>query len=198
MTTKVRVAATVLAVAATAGVAATALLASSGGDPVAPRVPAPDRPAVQQVRDSRLVLLSGKDDHGALATSVVTLTQDVDGGPSAGAVRDGTLARVTAARGEWLHVTTVEGPHRSGWVNDFFLRGVLHLGGPPPQCRSRVAGRLLAAGEQVEVLELRSATARVRTLSRPRTEGLVPRRYLAELPPRDARCRTAKEPGHQH
>lgn len=176
--------------AAVAAVGAAAVLAAAFA-------PGTDTPAPEPATE-RLVLVSGKDDHGLVAEPLVTLTRRIGAGPVTGSVPDGTLAEVTGTRGEWLHVTTAEGPTRTGWVNDYYLRGTVHIGGPPPHCRSRAAGRLLPAGEQAMVLDLRGSSARVRTVREPHTEGWVPRKHLAELPPLGHHCATERDAGHSH
>lgn len=171
------VAALALAAAGTGGVVATA-----GG---------PDRPgggAGTDVADGpggtdrRLVLVSGRDDHGLLATARVPLKEGPGGGRPVAQVKDGTLARVVSTQGTWLEVRTVEGRRVQGWVDDFYLRGRVHLVGTPPSCRVRVGGHRLAAGEQAIVLDVRGRQARVRVARTGRT-GWVPRSAVQELAP---------------
>lgn len=139
---------------------AAALLAGCGGG---------DEPARQ------VLLLSGRDDHGLLVQKRVALLHAPDGaaaadGHSAHEVREGTLVRVVETRGEWIRVATLEGPQVEGWVNDFYLRGTLHVcGGPVPR------------GAQAELLSVGDRGVRVRTLLDER-EAVVPRAALSELP----------------
>ncbi|HEX6499411.1 MAG TPA: SH3 domain-containing protein [Micromonosporaceae bacterium] len=129
-----------------------------------------------------LVLVSGRDDHGLLATPQVVLRDRPGDGAPVGRVPDGTLARVVATRGTWLEVRTAEGPSVDGWVDDFYLRGVVHLVGPAPTCAVTLDGRSLPAGEQAVVLDLRGGRARVRVARTGRT-GWVDRASVQELAP---------------
>ncbi len=122
--------------------------------------------------EREILLVSGRDDHGLLAQRVVPLTRepDMEGGPSDPTVADGTLVRVVATRGEWARVKTLEGPRAEGWVNDYYLRGTVHVCAPT-----------LPRSTQAEILALDFGRARVRTLTDPRVV-VVPRDSLSELP----------------
>lgn len=124
-----------------------------------------------EASEREILLVSGRDDHGLLAQRVVPLTRepDTEGGASA-TVADGTLVRVVATRGEWARVKTLEGPRAEGWVNDFYLRGTVHVCTPT-----------LPRSTQAEILALDFGRARVRTLTDPRVV-VVPRESLSELP----------------
>jgi len=135
------------------------------------------------VTDGRLVLVSGRDDHGLLTRRTLPLRARPVDGPTVGRVANGTLARVVDGEGQWLEIETVEGPVRRGWIDDFFLRGVVHLVGPEPSCKPRIDGRRLDAGEQAVVLGLRNGAAKVQTVNDPQVMGWVPRRHVQELPP---------------
>lgn len=130
----------------------------------------------------RIVLVSGRDDHGLLATPEVTVLTEPNGAVPAGAVGDGTLAEVVATRGQWLEVRTVEGLRAQGWVDDFYLRGAVHLVGAPPSCGVRLGGRQRAAGEQATVERVVGGRVLVRTLG-DRSTGWVDRRAVRELAP---------------
>ncbi len=118
----------------------------------------------------RVVLVSGRDDHGLVASRQVLLRSRPDGGSVVGRLADGTLAEVHAVQGTQVQVSA-DGV--TGWVDDFSLRGELRLAGPPPGCRVRVGGVDLPAGTRVEVLSLDGATATVRLLDP--TPGVGPR-----------------------
>ena len=117
-----------------------------------------------------VLLVSGRDDHGLLAQRTVLLAHEPDGGGHAHEIPAGTLVRVRAIRGEWAHVETLEGPRADGWVNDYYLRGVLHACAPG-----------LPRSAQVELLAVHERRVRVRTV-RGGTEHTVPRTALSELP----------------
>jgi hypothetical protein len=148
-----------------------------GGSPESP----PERP---------IVLVSGRDDHGLLAQPRVGLSENPDGPPRAW-VRDGTLVVVVGSRGEWLRVRATEG-RAAGWVNDYYLRGTVHLVGPDPDCPvpawERPAWRqsgAFPASAQVELLEVRRTAGQrwvlVRSLENRRV-GWVPGAAVSELP----------------
>lgn len=117
-----------------------------------------------------LLLLSGRDDHGLVAEPLVALSHEPGGRGHAHAVRDGTLVRVVATRGEWAYVRTLEGARVDGWVNDYYLRGVVHACAPG-----------LPRSAQVELLAFQGERVRVRTVETPR-DAVVPRAALSEVP----------------
>ena len=119
-----------------------------------------------------ILLVSGRDDHGLVAQERVTLAAEPDAtaGPEDATVADGTLVRVVATRGEWTHVRSLEGPRAEGWVNDYYLRGVVH-----------VCARALPRSTQAELLSLGVRGVRVRTVQGARVV-IVPRRSISELP----------------
>lgn len=127
-----------------------------------------------------VVMVSGRDDHGLVASQNIVLRSAADGASVVGHLPDGTLAQVRAVRGTQVQVSA---SGVTGWVDDFFLRGELRLAGPPPDCRVLLAGRDLPAGTRVEVLSLYQETAKVRLLDPPRTVGTVPAFDIAELAP---------------
>lgn len=138
--------------------------------------------------DGRLVLVSGRDDHGLVATTRVPVYAGPGSRRRVGSVPDGTLARVSRIRGSWLHVATAEGPPVQGWVDDFFLRGVVHLVGAAPTCRATVDGRRVTAGLQVVVRGLRGREVLVQSASAPRLRGWADRDAVQELGPQGADC----------
>lgn len=119
----------------------------------------------------RIVLVSGRDDHGLLVQKTVGLSRIARGEPTS-RVPDGTLVRVEATHGEWLQVRTLERTSARGWINDFYLRGTAHV-------TRRIAP--FPRNAQVEIVDLRDNRVRVRSLDG-RWIGWVPRRFLAELP----------------
>lgn len=136
----------------------------------------------------RLVLVSGRDDHGMVVADQVPLYDEPEGERKVGSVHDGTLAEVLTVDGQWLQVRTVEGPAAIGWVADFFLRGQSRLVGPAPSCRTEVHGEPREGGTLVVVRELRQGRVWVETLSPPVAKGWAPRADLQELPPQGASC----------
>jgi hypothetical protein len=139
--------------------AAAVLLAGCGGG---------EKPARQ------ILLVSGRDDHGLLVQDRVELSHDpgVVASHEHGThdVPDGALVRVLETRGEWIRVATLEGPRREGWLNDYYLRGTVHVcGGPVPR------------GAQAELLSVSKDGVRIRTLVGAH-EASVPRGALSELP----------------
>lgn len=150
--------------------------------------------------DGRLVLVSGRDDHGLLAQQTLPVYAAPGSRDRVGRIKEGTLAHVREIDGTWLHLVTAEGEAVQGWIDDFHLRGTLHLVGPPPSCRASLAGRPVAAGLQVVVAEVRGARVLVSSATDPGVRGWVQRTAVQELPPRGADCdgEPASGNGHSH
>ena len=170
----------------TGGVAVTAASAGTGdavrADAVRADATPPRAVAAAVSPTAPLVLISGRDDHGELASPRVVLFAAPGGRTPVGEARDGTLARVVGLEGTWLHVRTQEGQRVEGWVDDFHLRRELHLVGAGPTCRATLGGHLLPAGEQAVVLEVRDGRARVQVV-RGSATGWVLRAAVQELAP---------------
>ncbi len=166
------------------------LLAATGCG-AAHSAPADARP------DGRLVLVSGRDDHGLVAEERVPVYDGPRSTHRAGTVADGTLAHVTRVEGSWLQVVTAEGPAVRGWVDDFFLRGTVHLVGAAPSCRATVDGRPVPAGLQVVVRRLRGTRVLVTWLTDPARRGWARRSDVQELGPQPPGC-GADPPGSVH
>ena len=141
--------------------AALACAGCGGGEAAKPE---PERP---------ILLVSGRDDHGLLVEKTVGVSAE-PGGRADKHLRDGTLVRVVALHGEWLRVRALEGSARTGWLNDYYLRGTVHL-----DCSSP-----LGPSAQVELLDVDLARVRVRSLRDGRV-AWVQRKAVSELP---ARC----------
>jgi SH3-like domain-containing protein len=122
--------------------------------------------------ERELLLVSGRDDHGLLAQERVTLTREpgAEAGSQDATVADGTLVRVVATRGEWARVRSLEGPRAEGWVNDYHLRGTVHVCAPE-----------LPRSAQAQILSLGVRGVQVRTIEGARV-ATVPRESLSELP----------------
>jgi hypothetical protein len=129
------------------------------------------------------VLVSGRDDHGLVELASVPLVAAPGSHQQVGSVPDGTLARLLDVRGTWLDVAPVRGVSAPGWVDDYRLRGVVHLVGAAPSCRVTVRGHRLPVAEQAEVLDVSGDRAWVRLVRHPDVSGPVPLRFVRELPP---------------
>lgn len=162
-----------------------------------PSDPAPVATVPQPSGDGRLVLVSGRDDHGMLAMERVPVYDVPEGDQVVASIRDGTLARVVEIDNQWLQVQTVEGARATGWVNDFYLRGEARLVGPPPSCSVRVRGLRRPGGTLVVVRRIEDVRTLVETVTRPRIRGWVPRSHLQELPPQGDTCGSA-HPDDRH
>lgn len=142
-----------------------------------------------------IVLVSGRDDHGALVAETVPLlaAPAAEGaGDEVGRVPDGTLVAVLGDDGgSWLEVATLDGGS-TGWVDDYHLRGTAHVVGDPPACPTPLHAAAdgpvlgeLRASEQVEVVDHHRVGGRdwagVRTVQG-RALGLVPMAWLQQLP----------------
>ena len=144
-------------------------------------LPAATRPATD-----RLVLVSGRDDHGLVELSTVPLTTRPEGGPVVGWVDDATLARPERVSGTQVEVTTLEDTPVTGWVDDFRLRGVL---------QARAGSR--CGGEQVVATRAEGT----RVLVHPVGGGhghWVARSSLAEVVSAATCAGGASETGHHH
>lgn len=145
----------------------------------------------QDTGDGRLVMVSGRDDHGLVSLDRVPLYDAPEGDREVGRVHDGTLVRVVERRGMAMRVATLEGKSVSGWIDDFYLRGQLRLVGPPPECRSRIGGSEVEGGTLVLVYDVRGGHVIVETLGRPgekSVHGRALRAHLQELPPQGQKC----------
>lgn len=149
--------------------------------------PAPVTVLPQQ-GDGRLVLVSGRDDHGMVAIYQIPLYKEPEASQVVANVVDGTLARVVEIEGQWLRVETVEGPDLTGWVNDFYLRGEARLVGPPPSCTVQVDGVRRDGGTLVVIHELRGERILVETVTPPIVQAWARRANLQELPPQGNSC----------
>lgn len=134
-----------------------------------------------------VLLLSGKDDHGIVAEERVALLDVPEGDPLV-LVPDGTLVEVLDQEDEWFEVRALEGERGEGWVNDFYLRGRVHLVGDPPGCDVALTGEpggaayaTVPASTQAEVLDFHDGWVGVLPLGEDRI-GLVPRVWVSELP----------------
>lgn len=165
---------------------ASTLATGCGGSPDSPSAAA--RTTAAQPQDDRLVLVSGRDDHGMVELRRVPTYDAPEGEHVVGVIRDGTLARVVDVDGQWLRVETVEGASITGWIDDFRLRGEARLVGPPPSCSVRVGRTRRDGGTLVVVRELRAGRILVETVTPPVVRAWASRADLQELPPQGKRC----------
>lgn len=148
--------------------------------------------------DGRLVLVSGRDDHGMLAQEQVEVYDAPASTKASGRIPDGTLARVVQADGQWMRIETAEGKPVSGWIDDFFLRGEAHLVGPAPECRPQVSNQVQEAGLVVVVHGVREDEVLVESAGETPVRGWTPREAVQELPPQGDDCGEDPEGGHEH
>jgi hypothetical protein len=149
--------------------------------------------------DGRLVLVSGRDDHGFEVAARVPVYDAPDSTHRVGTVADGTLAHVEEIDGSWLHVVSAEGrPVVDGWVDDFSLRGVVHLVGPSPSCRAQVDGRPVEAGLQVVVQQVQGNRVLVSGVADPAMRGWTTRDQVQELAPQQGTACAEDPPGGSH
>ena len=168
----------VLAAVMACGATACAATHGVAGEPPDGSSDGPSQALAQGTR--RVVMVSGRDDHGLVASPNIVLRSAPGGGDVVGRLPDGTLAQVREVHGNQVRVSA---SGVTGWVDDFALRGELRLAGPPPGCRVRLAGHDVGAGTRVEVLSLYEGTARVRLIDPPGTIGTVATSEIAELAP---------------
>lgn len=181
-----------------AAAAAAALLVGAAvvGGTHGPWAPAPVDAAATSV-EPRLVLVSGRDDHGMVVTDDVPLYDAPEGDREVAAVHDGTLVEVLDTDGQWLQVRSVEGTPAIGWVDDFFLRGEARLVGAAPSCSVRFGGAVRDGGTLVVVRELEAGRVLVETVTPPVARAWAWRSDLQELPPQGERCGDIP-PGDRH
>lgn len=153
--------------------------------------------------DRPILLVSGRDDHGALASETVEVFNRPEGTVIAD-VADDTLVRVTGTRGEWIEVETLESDVARGWINDFYLRGTAHVVGEDPACpvAAYADGETtdtleLLPSEQVELVDVHDhdgeAWVRVRSVTRDGVTAYLRRELLQELPGPPAQAGVACE-----
>jgi hypothetical protein len=153
--------------------------------------------------DGRLALLSGRDDHGLVQLDEVPLYDVANGSHVVGTVHDGTLVRVVERDHMAMHVSTVEGPSTSGWVDDFYLRGEVRLVGAPPDCSVAIGDHRAEGGRLVLVYAVKDSRVLVQTVPTteptppPELRGWVERDEVQELPPQGRKC-GAYPPGSKH
>lgn len=155
-------------------------------------------PPEGRATDGRLVMVSGRDDHGLLATAQVAVHGAVEGRRT-GVIPDATLVSVLDREGQWLRVQTVEGEAVVGWVDDFRLRGELRLVGPAPTCEAGMAGELVEGGTLVTAWRVDGDRVLVETVAGDRRRGWAARSDIQELPPQGRGC--GEDPpgsGHRH
>ena len=133
-------------------------------------------------------MVSGRDDHGLLASEKLALYDAPGSGHVVAEVRDATLLRVTETDGTWQHVVTAEGSRVAGWIDDFYLRGELRLVGKPPTCRSRIDGEPVDGGTLVTVWRIEGRRIQVREVGDDQRGGWARRADLQELPPQGTDC----------
>lgn len=98
-------------------------------------------------------LVSGRDDHGVAVATSRELHASPDGDVS-DTISVGTLVAITDEQTPWLYVATVEGPALEGWIDDFVLRGTVHVVLPDtPACPPTVANMVLEPSAQVRIVD---------------------------------------------
>lgn len=146
-----------------------------------------------------VVLVSGRDDHGLVELPDVPLSTTAEGGTVAGTVPDGTPAAVLDVRGTWLRVRAAG---VTGWVDDYRLRGTVHLVGPPPGCAVTLEGVRVEPGAQAGLVAVAGDSVRVRLLDGTGRAGVVPAGQVRETAPsaQEPCGATAPAPadGHHH
>lgn len=147
--------------------------------------------------EPRLVLVSGRDDHGMVVADQVPLYDAPQGTRKVAVVPDGTLVEVLETDGQWLEVRAVEGQDATGWVDDFFLRGEARLVGAPPSCAVRLGGDVRDGGTLVVVRRFEAGRVLVETVTPPAVRAWARRADLQELPPQGRRCGDVP-PGDRH
>lgn len=160
------------------GVAAVLALVTAFGWPEA---------ATSTAEKKLIVLVSGRDDHGLEVADELPL-HDRPGGSQIRTVPADTLAVVTEKQGTWLRISTLDGsPPTQGWIDEFLVRGQLHLVHPQaPGCAVATAEGELPASARVRVVDVHpTASGRLGVGVVPVAGGAehhVERSWLRELP----------------
>lgn len=146
---------------------------------------------------SRALLVSGRDDHGLVATHEVPLAATAEGTGPAGLLHDGSVVELLSVQGR-AHL--VRSGSTSGWLDDEQLRSRVHLVGALPSCEPVVAGRRLPAGEQADLLAVVAGGVRIRLVRQPEVVAVVPLSTVSEVAPRPSatRCLPREDRGHDH
>lgn len=155
--------------------------------------------------DRSIVLLSGRDDHGIAVRDTVPLHDAPDGEVVAEVPAD-ALAEVHGQRPPWLRVTVLEGSPVTGWVDDFLVRGDLHMVDPDaPACAVTTDVGVLPPSARVRVVDIHESGMVGVHAAAGGPEHHVPRGLVRELPgprpPEDGDCTTVADteaPAHDH
>lgn len=136
--------------------------------------------------DGPIVLVSGRDDHGLDRVDELPL-HDGPGGEVVGTVAADTLARVHTTEGSWLEITTLEGPTLEGWIDEFLVRGDLHVVLPDaPACGAPTAEGDLPPSARVRVVDVHTGAGGVDRVGVVQVgderEHHVERHWVRELP----------------
>ena len=167
-------------------VAATASACGSGADQ-------------ERASDGRLAMVSGRDDHGLMATEAIPVYDGPRSDQVIGTVADSTLVQVVGADASWQHIVSVEGEHVDGWLDDFYLRGEVRLVGAAPSCRARIGAEPVPGGTLVTIWRAVDQQVQVEEVAEPHRRGWAARADVQELPPQGPDC-AEDPPGatHQH
>jgi hypothetical protein len=156
-----------------------------------------------------VVLVSGRDDHGMPVADELPL-HDGPAGATVGAIAADTLVAVRETRGAWLRVSSIEGESAHGWIDEFLVRGELHLVQPEaPACPVTTSRGELSPSARVRVVDVHETglgTLEVGVESvRGDDEHHVDRAWIRELPgpvPVDggscAEVADVPAPAHEH
>ncbi|MBI3521578.1 MAG: hypothetical protein HY071_00595 [Chloroflexi bacterium] len=72
---------------------------------------------------TRVVLISGRDDHGLVARPAVALLRSPNDSVVNGSAMDGSFVFVLREQNSWLYVRTIEAVAQEGWIDDHYARG---------------------------------------------------------------------------
>lgn len=107
--------------------------------------------------DGPIVLVSGRDDHGQQVADQLPLHDRPDGA-AVDTIAADTLAEVRATSGTWLLVASLEGEPSEGWIDEFLVRGELHVVSPDtPACPVPTVEGALPASARVQVADVHHA-----------------------------------------
>jgi len=151
----------------------------------------------ERASDGRLAMVSGRDDHGLMATESIPVYDGPRSDHVIATVPDSTLVQVVAADATWQHIVSVEGEHVDGWLDDFYLRGAVRLVGAAPSCQTRIGAQPVPGGTLVTIWRAVDQQVQVEEVAEPHRRGWAARTDVQELAPQGPDC-AEDPPGPTH
>jgi hypothetical protein len=91
----------------------------------------------------RVVMASGRDDHGLVERPALGLQRSPTDPQLSGSVQDGRFVRILRTDGPWRYVRAIAPPDGEGWIQDHYLRGeAVRIDVSPPRQVTFLAAEL--------------------------------------------------------